>query len=613
MNRGTALRLAFAAVLLAAPLVPVFSVASGPPEMDHVGDSPGTSNQLERLFRDRPAFDPIDKRVLVTVELRGETSLSTAAFELRRRRYVQNGVHHVQGYVPLSAVRELSSNPAVEVVRMRQQYSAPDGRVAQGVARIGADHLHARNLTGENVTVGIIGGGFRLSDPELAGHVAAYRSFGQPGGSDHGTAVASVVADTAPGADLHVAAVGDMTSVTEYREAVTWLRASGADIIVDAGSYFDDGGADTAALSAVARNASEDVLFITSAGNYAQRHWTGTSGASERRWVTFGSGSEANPLAGGRVFAGRVRASLQWSAVGSNATTAEYELYLYRDGPRGQRVVASAGPEGNNSAAYLAATVPRGRYYLAIERANVSRPNRLELFATRDLRYRTAAGSLAVPASTPGVLAVGAYDYEADAVAAFSSRGPVGNRTGVGLVAPDAVAAPGTETTGGTSFAAPYVAGTAALLLDANPNATVADLRAALTDSANDVAAPGRDPVSGAGLLDAQDAAALLDARLQTGSIDPSTVQNATLGDGPEATGDGETPTATAGNETSTDGTNETSTDGTNETSTAGEDGSSAGDSTTGDSTTGDSTTGDSTTSDDAESDAATPTAETQE
>lgn len=541
MNRETGLRLVLAVAILAAPLLPVFAVDLAP-ERETFADSSRAVDQLDRLFRDESvAADPVQSRVLVTVRLREAGALSTAGIDVQRR-YVQQGTHHVEGYMPLSAVRDLSTDPAVETIRLRD-IRGPGGRVTDGAARIGALALHERGLTGENVTVGIIDGDFRVSHPELVGHVAAYRSFGTTGDGDHGTAVASVIADTAPDADIHVAAVGDETSADEYREAVTWLRASGADIIVDAGSYFGNAGTDTDALSAVARNASGEALFVTSAGNYGQRHWATVHEPSERRWVTFQPGAEGNPLAGGDVFAGRVRASLQWSPVDANATAADYELYLVRRGVGGQRVVASAAGEGGDAAS-LDATVPRGRYYLAVEGANASTTHRLELFATHDLTYRTPNGSLAVPATVPGVLTVGAYDYETGGVAAFSSRGPVDNRTGVDLVAPDTVAAPGTDVTGGTSFAAPYAAGTAALLLERYPDATPTDLRAVLADSAHDVAAPGPDPAAGYGLLDATDAATLAEARFGAA--------NATADGAAEAGADRSTAAATNSTDDST-------------------------------------------------------------
>jgi subtilisin family serine protease len=54
----------------------------------------------------------------------------------------------------------------------------------------------------------------------------------------------------------------------------------------------------------------------------------------------------------------------------------------------------------------------------------------------------------------------------------------------------------------GTSFAAPFVAGAAALLLARDPGLTAAEVRRMLTQSARDIEEPGVDPGTGHGLLD---------------------------------------------------------------------------------------------------------------
>lgn len=134
------------------------------------------------------------------------------------------------------------------------------------------------------------------------------------------------------------------------------------------------------------------------------------------------------------------------------------------------------------------------------------------------------SGTVGSPAGYPEVIAVGAYD-QSRRVPTFSGRGPVtweardgtGPTPGTIIQKPD-IAAPGvgimsTYGTGylqftGTSMAAPHVAGAVALLRQARPSLTVAEIRAALTQSATDIEAPGPESVSGAGALNVSGALA---------------------------------------------------------------------------------------------------------
>ncbi len=117
----------------------------------------------------------------------------------------------------------------------------------------------------------------------------------------------------------------------------------------------------------------------------------------------------------------------------------------------------------------------------------------------------TAAGSTdrdsgSYPAAVAGVLAVGATDA-ADRLYALSPKAPY-----LALVAPgvDVLAAvPGGRFAffSGTSFAAPHVAGAAALLLEAAPSARNGNLESSLRSTAKDLGPPGWDPAYGSGRL----------------------------------------------------------------------------------------------------------------
>ena len=110
------------------------------------------------------------------------------------------------------------------------------------------------------------------------------------------------------------------------------------------------------------------------------------------------------------------------------------------------------------------------------------------------------------PANCPSILAIGALD-PSFAVAPFSNGGLNPNGGEVNLAAPGIAifsAAPRPtlyQTASGTSMAAPYAAGIAALLAEANPAARGAALQALLLGSFVALVAPARDV--GAGLVQA--------------------------------------------------------------------------------------------------------------
>ena len=160
----------------------------------------------------------------------------------------------------------------------------------------------------------------------------------------------------------------------------------------------------------------------------------------------------------------------------------------------------------------------------------------------RNAQGQTQYGGVTAPGNAPWVLTVGAsstmgtIDRADDTIAGFSSRGPtaIDRMVKPDLVAPgvgtesttspnstlyntrSAYLLPGTTTTGyqpylslsGTSQAAPVVAGTVALMLQANPALTPNAVKALLQYTAQTY--PGYDPLTqGAGFLNAAGAVAL--------------------------------------------------------------------------------------------------------
>ncbi|HEX9094305.1 MAG TPA: S8 family peptidase, partial [Coriobacteriia bacterium] len=113
---------------------------------------------------------------------------------------------------------------------------------------------------------------------------------------------------------------------------------------------------------------------------------------------------------------------------------------------------------------------------------------------------------LSYPANYPGVIGVAAVDATLQR-AWFSNYGPHADISapGVNILSTYLTSPPerGYKTLSGTSMATPFVAGVAALLKSADPDATPALITSALQSTAIDLGAPGRDDYYGFGLVDA--------------------------------------------------------------------------------------------------------------
>lgn len=126
--------------------------------------------------------------------------------------------------------------------------------------------------------------------------------------------------------------------------------------------------------------------------------------------------------------------------------------------------------------------------------------------AGNDGNRRGTGDSVDYPGAYSSVIAVAATD-SMDNRASFSSTGPA-----VELAAPGvnilSTYQDGWASLSGTSMACPHVAGTAALVMEANPSFTNDNIRDRLAQTATDLGTPGRDKLYGYGFVNAEAATA---------------------------------------------------------------------------------------------------------
>jgi hypothetical protein len=368
-------------------------------------------------------------------------------------------------------------------------------------AGAGFEALHEQGVTGANVSVGVVDvTAFDSDAGALSGRVRATRTFGRgpvaTGG--HGTAAATVVARTAPEADLYLATVDGIDS---YGRAVGWLREQDVDVVVAPVSFYGRPGDGSGTVGTASRRAVEaGVVVVAPTGNLADSHWRGRDDArTANGTVAVADGRERMALSG----PSEVTVWLSWDR--EHAGT-DYTVELYRTDVPGSRLVARSRPfraDGTPNER-IVTEVPPGEYALAIRGPPEPTGARLRLVSpTHEFARPTSRGSVVAPGTARGVLTVGAYDNASGRVEPFSSRGPTADgRVGVDVVAPDRRFAALTD--GGfvgSSAATPYVGGLVALMLDADGRLSPARAELLVELTATDVGPPGVDSASGHGVV----------------------------------------------------------------------------------------------------------------
>ncbi len=426
----------------------------------------------------------------------------------------------IEGYIAPSRLIELARVSGVRSISpIRRPLEA--SFVGPAPALHGATPWQQLGFRGTGVKVGILDSGFDgfagLMGLELPASVEA-RCYAQIGvssatladcvtpGVTHGTAVAESIIDMAPGASLYVS---NAHSRADFAATISWMTAAGVRIINFSQGVVGEGMGDgtspysNSTYSLVDLAVVGGALFVASAGNAGLTSWMGPpTDADANGWVDFAPGVERDSL---DLAAGdEIVAAIRWASVGS-----DYDLSVWQGDTKVAESADHQSETGDPSEVIDFTAPSTGTYRIALwHRAGPGAPTvRLMVLTAADttLTYHTTAGSLPTPADSrnAGFLAVGAVDYRSPTIIEpYSSQGPtLDGRTKPDLVAVDCAPTTIEPEFCGTSESAPFVSGAAALLVEANPATTPAQLADYLRSHATSIGSPVPNNATGFGLL----------------------------------------------------------------------------------------------------------------
>ena len=456
------------------------------------------------------------------------------------------GEDYIEAYVPVPLLGQLSQQPGVTRVREIIPPQPDYGPVtSQGVQTHLVQPWHDAGYRGQGINVGIIDSGFEgFSDLIIGNELTAvavarcYSDIGQysenpadcelgnkyRAPSVHGTAVAETIIDIAPEASIYIARP---ISHGDLRDTVDWMISQGVSVINrSVSSLFDGPGDGTSPYSAsplntVNRAVDGGIIWANAAGNHVRGAWFQRGPYSDMDGdgaIEFDSGDETNYL-----FVGEgeyITAQLRWEDTWGGASS-DFDLYLVHHDSK--QIVEASLDSQTGDASHIPHELVRyeapveGNYYLAATHESGNIPDWIQLLVFGlPIEHSTGSHSVTNPGESqnPGLLAVGASHYwDTHTIANYSSQGP----TPDGRVKPDIVgtacaevvsyepshSSDGTITCwfGGTSQAAPHVAGLAALVRQKFPDYTPQEVAQFLKDNAEERGDPGADNTWGSGFV----------------------------------------------------------------------------------------------------------------
>jgi len=403
---------------------------------------------------------------------------------------------YVQMNLDLNKLSDLVEINEVQKVRIPYVPTQHEFQVSRGVEFVNADLVQFAGITGRGVKVAVIDFAFDSENSKISPNIAYAKSFrlgidnsplplsGLELEQLHGTAVAELIVDTAPNAKLFLYSIGNelefvmaLKDAIENKIDIITIPLGWANLPTDGTSYLSNN---------VNTAAKEGIIVVVPSGNFAISHWEGKYvDENSNGWHEFTVKDEGLTF---NITQERIKkkipliVNLLWD--NDNAATMDFDMLLIN--PSNKIVSFSANVQNAQSDTtfeqirYIPSEA--GTYSLGIiyDGSHKNPRTPIEIFSINDeLEHYVTVGSVIVPADADNIIVTGAVNVESGEIEPFSSQGPTNHGYAVPhVLAPNGVStiAYGDKLFYGTSAAAPYVAGIAALVLEIDPTMSLEEI-----------------------------------------------------------------------------------------------------------------------------------------
>lgn len=472
------------------------------------------SNENPNLSENIPLINDGIKTLLIDIYLKdGSIRIDELNHLTKNTRASRVGIIEAEIYKnQLLPIRNL---PYVSYISLPRLHHRDGNEVISEAANCTRDLMRAcayrnQSFEGDGLVVAVLDSEFYRDlsiNRELPEKLEIISSSTYTPAERHGSACAELIKDVAPNATMYLIDIGEteqdfilaLENIMKLDKKIDVISCS-LDFRLGLFNGNDD-------ICKNVRNVtSSGTIWVNSAGNYAEKHWSGTFRDRDLDgYCDFEKMDESINLTAKR--GELIRIWLNWDEDWLHARR-DYDLYLYApDNTYSSSNNPQKGYFGHKPSEFISMIAPAdGIYQIAIKKYKVENDNiSFQLFSSHKLdEYNVQNGSLGVIACSEDVITTGAVDISTLKIENSSSRGP----TRSGKLKPDLVAPDNVTTISywpdkfiGTSSSAPYIAGCIALVLERYGRSSFSDIKAALLASCKDLGPKGPDYAYGYGLL----------------------------------------------------------------------------------------------------------------